>query len=355
MVDCTNVVIKIHYVNGGEEMRYSRQELFTPIGKEGQKKIRDKHVLVVGAGALGSANAEMLVRAGIGKLTMVDRDYVDWTNLQRQQLYNEENVVEQLPKAIAAERRLREINSEVEIISRVMDADRVTLEPLLDNVSVIVDATDNFDIRFIVNDLAQKHNIPWVFGSCVGSYGMNFTFMPGKTPCLQCLLKTIPMSGMTCDTVGILSPVVQIVSSYQVAETLKILTENAEAVRDTLLTFDVWKNDFFTMKVQNAKSNDCHSCGEVRTYPYLRYENATKAEVLCGRNTVQIRPKTIGKINLDELYYKLTKLGKCERNPYLVSIMDGDLKVVFFYDGRAFIHGTNDMTKAKSVYYKYIG
>ncbi|WP_312503678.1 ThiF family adenylyltransferase, partial [Bacillus luti] len=175
------------------EARYSRQQLFKPIGIQGQEKIRNKHVLIVGAGALGSASSESFVRAGIGKLTIIDRDYVEWSNLQRQQLYSEEDAREKIPKAIAAKNRLEQINSEVQ-----MDASVENMEDLLKNVDVIIDATDNFDIRFIINDLSQKHNIPWIYGSCVGSYGMSYTIIPQETPCLHCVLKNVPVTGVTC-------------------------------------------------------------------------------------------------------------------------------------------------------------
>lgn len=269
--------------------RYSRQQLFKPIGSKGQEKIRNKHVLIVGAGALGSASAESFVRAGVGKLTIIDRDYVEWSNLQRQQLYSEQNAREKMPKAIAAKNRLEQINSEVQIRAFVMDATSENMEGLLKNVDVIIDATDNFDIRFVINDLSQKHNIPWVYGSCVGSYGMSYTIIPQETPCLHCMLKNIPVTGVTSDTAGIISPTVQIVAAYQVAEALKILVEDFSAIRKTFFMFDIWSNQNHFIKLGKIKTDACLSCGSNRTYPYLSYENQTKAAVLCGRNTVQIR------------------------------------------------------------------
>lgn len=211
--------------------RYSRQTLFQQIGEQGQKKIREKHVLIVGCGALGSANAETLVRAGIGKLTLVDRDYVEYSNLQRQQLFSETDAREQMPKAIAAKARLIEINADPVIEAHVMDATNESLRQLLKGVDLVIDATDNFDIRFILNDLLQKHRVPWIFGSCVGSTGMSYTILPDQTPCLQCLLDAIPVSGATCDTAGIIAPAVQMVVAHQSAEALKILTENEQALQ----------------------------------------------------------------------------------------------------------------------------
>ncbi|KAB2439435.1 molybdopterin-synthase adenylyltransferase MoeB [Bacillus luti] len=335
--------------------RYSRQQLFKPIGSKGQEKIRNKHVLIVGAGALGSASAESFVRAGIGKLTIIDRDYVEWSNLQRQQLYSEEDAREKMPKAIAAKNRLEQINSEVQIHAFVMDASVENMGDLLKNVDVIIDATDNFDIRFVINDLSQKHNIPWIYGSCVGSYGMSYTIIPRKTPCLHCVLKNVPVTGVTCDTAGIISPTVQIVAAYQVAEAFKILVGDFSAIRKTFFMFDIWSNQNHFIKLGKIKTDDCPSCGLNRTYPYLSYENQTKVAALCGRNTVQIRPVENKKYDFDDIEKVLNKLGKVDRNLYLLSCQLDDYRVVIFRDGRVFIHGTNDISKAKQLYYRVFG
>ncbi|MGZ7151566.1 molybdopterin-synthase adenylyltransferase MoeB [Bacillus sp. BC08] len=335
--------------------RYSRQQLFKPIGSRGQEKIRNKHVLIVGAGALGSASAESFVRAGIGKLTIIDRDYVEWSNLQRQQLYSEQDAREKIPKAIAAKNRLEQINSEVQIHAFVMDAVAENMEDLLKNVDVIIDATDNFDIRFVINDLSQKHKIPWVYGSCVGSYGMSYTVIPQETPCLHCVLKNVPVTGMTCDTAGIISPAVQIVAAYQVAEAFKILVGDFAAIRKTFFMFDIWNNQNHFIKLGKIKTGECPSCGLNRTYPYLSYENQTKVAALCGRNTVQIRPVENRKYDFDDIEKVLNKLGKVDRNPYLLSCQLDDYRVVIFRDGRVFIHGTNDISKAKQLYYRVFG
>ncbi|PGH72610.1 thiamine biosynthesis protein MoeB [Bacillus thuringiensis] len=335
--------------------RYSRQQLFKPIGSKGQEKIRNKHVLIVGAGALGSASAESFVRAGVGKLTIIDRDYVEWSNLQRQQLYSEQDAREKMPKAIAAKNRLEQINSEVQIHAFVMDATSENMKGLLKSVDVIIDATDNFDIRFVINDLSQKHNIPWVYGSCVGSYGMSYTIIPQETPCLHCMLKNIPVTGVTCDTAGIISPTVQIVAAYQVAEALKILVGDFSAIRKTFFMFDIWSNQNHFIKLGKIKTDTCLSCGLNRTYPYLSYENQTKAAVLCGRNTVQIRTVDNRKYNFDDIEKVLQKRGEVDRNPYLLSCQFDDYRVVVFRDGRVFIHGTNDVSKAKQLYYRVFG
>ena len=340
----------------GMNERYSRQVLFPEIGKVGQEKISRKHVLIIGAGALGSGNAEILTRAGVGRLTIVDRDYVEASNLQRQQLYTEEDVAEKLPKAAAAEKRLKAINSDVEVRAIIGDATPEMLEELAVDIDIMIDATDNFETRMVMNDVAQKYNVPWIYGACVGSFGMSFSIIPGKTPCLNCLLRTIPLQGMTCDTGGIISPTVQMVISHQTAEALKMLVEDWDAVRTSFVSFDLWRNQYTSMKMSKARFAGCLSCGEGRTYPYLDYENMTKTTVLCGRDTVQIRPAVLGKVSLEQLAGQLTALGySVKGNPYLLSVEMGAERMVIFQDGRALIHGTKDLTHAKAIYQKILG
>ncbi|WP_413364028.1 thiazole biosynthesis adenylyltransferase ThiF [Lysinibacillus sp. 3P01SB] len=335
--------------------RYSRQQLFNPIGEKGQQLLKQKHVLLIGVGALGSANAEALVRAGIGRLTMIDRDYVEWSNLQRQQLYTEQDAQEKVPKVIAAKKRLQSINSEVEINALILDACTDRLLGLLEDVDLMIDATDNFDVRFMMNDLAQKYQIPWIYGSCVGSYGATYTIVPGKTPCLHCLLKAVPNTGMTCDTVGIISPTVQIVAAYQAAEALKLLAGDEKARRKSYLTFDVWQNQHYEINVDKIRKDDCPSCGKNPTYPYLSYENQTKLEILCGRDAVQIRPPKPIHYDLNQLAVQLRPYGDIQKNPYLLSCQASDYRLVIFQDGRVLIHGIQDIQEAKSIYYRLLG
>lgn len=336
--------------------RYSRQELFSPIGEEGQQKIREKHVLIIGAGALGSANAEMFVRAGVGTVTIVDRDYVDWSNLQRQQLYAESDVRNNLPKAVAAKKRLEEINSEVRVEALVQDVTAEELEELVTNVNVMIDATDNFETRFIVNDIAQKYSIPWIYGACVGSYGLSYTILPSKTPCLSCLLQSIPLGGATCDTAGIISPAVSLVVSHQVTEALKLLVEDYESLRDGLVSFDVWKNEYSCMNVQKLRKHNCPSCGENALYPYLNKENTSKTAVLCGRNTVQIRPPYKEEMDFERYKELLNdRVNDLNVNPYLLSFSVEEKRLVAFKDGRVLVHGTKDISEAKTVYHRYFG
>jgi sulfur carrier protein ThiS adenylyltransferase len=335
--------------------RYSRQELFIPIGREGQDRIREKSVLIVGAGALGAANAEALTRAGVKRIVLVDRDYVDWTNLQRQQLYSEEDARNQLPKVIAAMNRLSQINAEVEIQAHVLDMGIEEAEQLISGIDLIMDATDNFETRLLINDLAQKYHVPWIYGACVGSYGISYTILPGDGPCLNCLLDKIPANGQTCDTAGIISPAVQMVTAYQTAEALKILVEDFEAVRKKIVTFDLWTNEQVQLGTGKAKKTDCPSCGGEPSYPYLDKASEMKTAVLCGRDTVQIRPATSREINLEQLEDRLLAHGQVRRNPYLLEVRSETHRIVLFKDGRALVHGTKNTAEAKSIYHKFIG
>ncbi|ENH95931.1 thiamine/molybdopterin biosynthesis ThiF/MoeB-like protein [Gracilibacillus halophilus YIM-C55.5] len=277
--------------------RYHRQTLFQPIGVDGQEKMMNAHVLIVGCGALGSSVAEMLTRAGIGKLTLIDRDYVEETNLQRQHLFTEQDAYEQQPKSIAAKEKLEKINRNVEIESIVGEANAYQLEQSIDTVNVIIDATDNFDTRFLINDVAHKHDTPWIFGACVSSSGMTFTMIPKQTPCLSCLLHITPTFGATCDAVGIISPAIQMVVSHQVTEALKLITEDHENLQSAFTLFDLWKNQYQTINVTRAKRPDCPTCGKQPTFPALRNSTSTKIESLCGRDTVQIRGRASHLIN----------------------------------------------------------
>ncbi|MFB3167570.1 thiazole biosynthesis adenylyltransferase ThiF [Neobacillus sp. 179-C4.2 HS] len=336
--------------------RYSRQELFSPIGKDGQQRIFNKHVLIIGAGALGTASAEALARAGIGKLTIVDRDYVEWSNLQRQQLYTENDANNRIPKVIAAKDRLTDINSTVDIEAIIADASVVELETWVKKVNLIIDATDNFETRMIINDVSQKYGVPWIYGACVGSYGISYTIIPEKTPCLSCILETVPLGGLTCDTAGIINPAVNMVVSHQISEALKILVGDWDSLRNKLVSFDLWKNHYTSINVDKLKNEDCPSCGVKRSYPFLSFENQTKSAVLCGRDSVQIRPSVPVVRNLEALEKLfMNQGGTVQRNPYLLSYTVNSHRLVIFKDGRVLVHGTKDITEAKSLYHKYLG
>ncbi|UOQ95698.1 MoeB/ThiF family adenylyltransferase [Halobacillus shinanisalinarum] len=313
-----------------------------------------KHVLIIGAGALGTSSAEQLVRAGIGNLTIVDRDYVEMSNLQRQQLFSEKDAQERMPKAIAAKERLQQINSEVYIEAHIMDVQREELEELCQQVNLVLDATDNFETRMMINDVSQMYNVPWIYGGCVGSYGISYTIIPGETPCLHCLLESVPLGGATCDTVGVISPAVQMVTAHQVTEALKILVEDYESLHRKLVSFDLWNNQYTAIKMANVKKPDCPSCGEQPSYPFLSPENQMKTAVLCGRDTVQIRPASKQKRDLEALRENLHE-GEVMQNPFLLSYQTDEHRMIFFQDGRVLIHGTKNVTEARRLYHKILG
>lgn len=336
--------------------RYSRQIRFAPIGEAGQAELGRKHVLLVGAGALGTGNAEQLVRAGIGRLTIVDRDYVDESNLQRQQLYTEEDVHQQLPKAIALKRHLAAINSETDIRARVEDVSARELLDLAESADLIIDATDNFETRFVINEVALVRNVPWIYGACVGSYGVSFMIIPRRTPCLNCLMTGIPLGGETCDTVGVIAPAVQMVVAHQTAEALKWLTGNRKSLRNRLVSFDVWENTYTAVSVDGLKKPDCPSCGERAVYPYLSKSNLTRTAVLCGRETVQVRPPRPTNLDLETLARQLRALGgQVTANPYLLAYAVGSHRLVVFRDGRVLVHGTSDPVVAKGLVHRFLG
>lgn len=334
--------------------RYAKQELFSPIGKEGQSKLQSADIIIIGAGALGSASSEMLARAGIGKITIVDRDYVEWSNLQRQQLYTESDAQNKIPKAVAAKNRLQQINSEVCITSVITDVNSQNIEELIKKKSVIIDATDNFETRMVINDAAVKHQIPFIFGACVGSYGLVYPIVPKEGPCLHCMMNHLPLNGMTCDTVGVISPIVQLVAAYQTASVLKLLT--GHPLSPVLQSFDIWNNEKGEIHVGRLKNDSCPTCGIHPVHPYLSFENQTKAAVLCGRDAVQIRPGTARTLSLSELSERLKgAVRDIIVNPYLLSFSLEDYRIVLFKDGRALIHGTNQASKAREIYDRYIG
>ena len=334
--------------------RYSRQILFNQIGADGQKKLLNSHVLLVGCGALGASHAEILARAGVGFLRIVDRDFVEFTNLQRQTLYSEFDAKERLPKAIAAKNRLAEINSEIEIEAIVADVNHSNVESLVRDVDLILDGTDNFQIRYLLNDACVKHKKIWIYGAAVSSYGTTMTIIPNETPCLRCIFEEIPAAGSspTCDTAGVIQPIIASISAIQTTEALKILTGNSGDLHKSLIQIDVWQNDW--RKIKLGKSNeDCECCGK-RNFEFLSAEANEFSVVLCGRNAVQIAPKPT-QIDLKNLAEKLKSHGEIKLNEYLLRLTIEDYELTVFRDGRAIIRGTDDVTLARSIYAKFIG
>ena len=288
--------------------RYSRQELFAPIGPEGQARLRRARVAVVGCGALGSALAEMMARAGVGALTVIDRDYVEESNLQRQSLFDEDDAARGLPKAVAAAARLREINSEVAVRGVVADLAADNAAELLEGADLVLDGTDNFETRFLLNDVCLREGIPWVYGACVGAYGLALLVRPRISPCLRCVLEEMPgPGGPTCDTVGVVAPVVHVVSGLQAAEALKLLAGRTEDLLPGVVSVDLWKGRFEVMDLA-GRAPWCPACTEGR-YDFLAAGTGTGSAVLCGRDAVQVRPPRGTRVDLPALAGRLSASG----------------------------------------------
>lgn len=336
--------------------RYARQWRFAPLGKDGQRKLLRSRALIVGCGALGSVQANTLARAGIGSLRIVDRDFLELNNLQRQVLYDEDDVAAGLPKAIAARNRLVKINSQIEIEPHVADLDHTNIASLLDGVDLILDGTDNFETRYLINDAAVKFKLPWVYGGCLGAEGQSLTIIPGTTPCLRCLMPDTPPPGSspTCDTAGILSPIINIIASWQCCEALKILSGHAEAISRKWTIFDLWDATIRQIKLGSLASDKCPTCSG-REFPWLNGERGSQTAVLCGRNSVQLSFPDRHSIALEEMEAKLQPLGVVTRNRYLVRAQIDPYQITIFPDGRAVIGGTEDIAEAKSVYARYVG
>ena len=335
--------------------RYSRQILFSAIGADGQGKLSKARVLIVGCGALGAAHAETLTRAGVGHLRIVDRDFVEFSNLQRQTLYNEADARERLPKATAAKNRLAEINSEIEIEPVVADVNRSNIEQLLQNCDLVLDGTDNFQTRYLVNDACIKHGKTWIYGAAVSSYGATMTILPQKTPCLRCVFEEMPNAGTspTCDTAGVIQPIINQISAVQTTEALKILTENYDSLHRSLIQIDVWRSDWRKIKL-GAPNHDCPTCGD-KNFEFLDGENAEFSAVLCGRNAVQIQPPKLTDLDLPMLAGKLKTLGDVKQNEYLLRLTVGEYELTVFRDARAIVRGTDDVSIARSLYAKFVG
>lgn len=337
--------------------RYARQIRYAPLGEEAQHKLRSSRALVCGVGALGSVIADTLVRAGVGHVRIVDRDFVELNNLQRQMLFDERDVAAHVPKAIAAAEKLRAINSEIEIEPIVADIDPSNILALCEGVDVILDGTDNFETRFLMNDAALKLGVPWVYGGAIGAEGRTMTILPGETPCLRCVMAEPPPPGSspTCDTAGIVGPVIHVVGAMQAMEALKIVAGRREAVQRSLVVVDLWNNTTRSIGLAAlAEAADCGGCkrGE---FPWLEAKQGTRSAILCGRNAVQISGAERHTVALDALAEKLAVVGKVVRNPFLVRALIDKYVVTVFPDGRAIIGGTDDIAEARSVYARYLG
>lgn len=339
-----------------ELQRYSRQILFQPIGEEGQIKLLESRAAIVGMGALGTVIANHLVRSGVGHVRIIDRDLVELSNLQRQTLYTEEDAINNLPKVVAADKRLKEINSTITIEPIIADINLDNAEELLAGVDVIVDGTDNFMTRYLINDVAVKHGIPWVYGGAVSSRGMFAVIIPGKTPCYRCLFPHVPTGlGETCDTIGVLSPITTIIGSFEAMEALKLLV-GAES-NSNLEQLDIWYNSSLQMDISEGNNPECPTC---RHHHYEFLDRSSHQQVayttLCGRDTVQINPRNKQELDFQNTAERLKKSGQVKLNPYMLRFSPEEgITLVFFKDGRVLIHGLNDIVKAKSYYSRYMG
>lgn len=337
--------------------RYARQARFAPLGVEGQQRLSQARALVCGCGALGSVAAEILVRAGVGHVRIVDRDFVEITNLQRQALYDEADVAAGWPKAVAAAEKLRRINSSVVVEPIVADVDYRNVESLVSGCGAIVDGTDNFEIRFLLNDAALAYDIPWVYGGSVGAEGQTMTILPGETPCLRCLIPEPPPPGtmQTCDTAGILGSASHTIAALEALEAIKLLSGRRAAVNRKLTVLDLWDNRLHQVNVAGLRESvDCPACRR-RDFVWLRGERGSQAAVLCGRNAVQLAPPEPGSIDLDALAARLQGVGHVTTNPYLLRLAVGEHQFTVFPDGRAIISGTEDVAEARTLYARYLG
>lgn len=332
--------------------RYSRQIIFPEIGRRGQEKLSKGFVVIVGCGALGTVVASTLVRAGVGRMKIIDRDFIEYHNLQRQVLFDEDDIRDQLPKAVAAERHLKKVNSSIRIEGVVADVNYTNIEDLIEGADVIVDGLDNTETRYLINDVSLKNNIPWIYGGAIASSGMTMTIVPHKTPCLRCIQPHPNDSGrvLTCDTAGVIGPAPLIVGSLQAVEVIKILVGSSDINRH-LTVIDVWTGTFNNMTVKARE--DCPAClGE---YEFLKGKTGLGIARLCGQNAVQVLNTNIKHLSFDELRERLKPLGKVTGNDFMLNFSVDSNDMVVFPDGRVIVKNTYDESVAKGLYAKYIG
>ncbi len=339
-------------MNAAERERYSRQILFAGIGEAGQEALLGSHAVIVGCGALGSFQAAALARAGVGRITIIDRDYVEPSNLHRQWLFEESDAARALPKAVAAERRIAAINSSVTVRGTVADLTAANAPELLAGAGVILDGTDNFDTRYLINDYAVSFGVPWVYGGAVGAYGLALAVLPGRTACLRCLYPEPPGGAQpTCETAGVLNVIISAVASFQVADALKILAGKADSVCARITTMDLWEGCIRQIEPP-PRDPECPACAR-RKFPYLD-ESRRGPVTLCGRNAVQIHEGP-GAIDLEELRLRLEPLGQVRANEYALRFFAAPYEMTVFPDGRTIVKGTGDAAVARSLYARYIG
>ena len=333
--------------------RYSRQTILPAIGKDGQEKLQQSHVLVVGCGALGTVSATQLVRAGIGTVRIVDRDFIEYHNLQRQILFDEDDVRRQIPKAKAAERRLRQVNSSVRVEGIVEDVNFTNVQRLVQGADLIVDGLDNLETRYLLNDAALKYGVPWIYGAAIATQGMCMTVIPGETPCIRCAFPTLPEPGstLTCDTAGVISSAPMIIASMQFVEAVKLLVGRRHELNPGLRVIDVW--DGSTYSFVPERSETCPAC--TGAYEFLDATSGMRTTSLCGQNSVQVLNTTVGELSFPELASRLEHLGPVTYNSFMLRFDVNGHEIVVFTDGRAIIKGTSDETVARGLYSQYVG
>jgi len=335
--------------------RYSRQILFSGIREEGQALLLRSRVLVVGCGALGSAQAESLARAGVGNLRIVDRDFVEASNLQRQTMFTERDAFERMPKAIAAANHIREFAADIKVEPEIADVNNSNIERLINHCDLVLDGTDNFATRYLINDACVKHDVDWIYGAAVGSYGVTMTIRPHLTACLRCVFEEAPPAASvpTCDTAGIIMPIISIVAAVQVAEALKLLTGQDQSLHRSLMQFDVWRNEWRKIN-PGPPTPGCTTCSLGR-FETLEASAGDLAAVLCGRNAVQISPAQATRLDFAQLAARLKATGEVKFNDYLLRFRTGEFEMTVFQDARSIIRGTSEVKTARSLYAKYIG
>jgi adenylyltransferase/sulfurtransferase len=337
--------------------RYSRQIRFPQLGEAGQRALLESRVALCGCGALGTVLANHLTRAGVGTIRIIDRDFIETHNLQRQILFDEEDVSQNLPKAEAAARKLRAINSAIRIEPVVTDLDHTNVLSLLGDADLILDGTDNFETRYLINDAAVKLGKPWIFGGVIGSEGQTMTIVPGKTPCLRCLIETAPPPGMTptCETAGVLGPAVAVIASFEAIEAIKILSGSWEALNAHLIMVDVWNWSFRQLKIAGLLGKvECPCCKDQR-FEWLEGNMGSHTTTLCGRNAVQVAVRRSEPLNFSELAGRLVSIGEVRHNNFMLRFTTEGYEFTVFPDGRAIIKGTNDVAKARTLYSQFVG
>ncbi len=341
-------------MNPQDRERYIRQMIFPPFGEQGQERLLAARAVVIGCGANGTVIANTLARAGVGTLIIVDRDFVELNNLQRQVLFDEEDVARGVPKAIAAAEKLKRINSSIRVEGIVTDVNAENIEDLIRGANVVLDGTDNFETRFLINDACVKNNIAWIYGGAVASYGISMTIVPRQTACLRCVFHREPAPGTlpTCDTAGVIAPIVNVIGAIVSAEAIKFLigsgTRNAGMIH-----VDLWDNSFESFAV--PRRSDCVACVQNK-FEYLEGERTgVMTAFLCGRNAVQVNPGKGHALNLISMAERLRDVGKVSVNEYLLRFEIGDYEISVFSDARAIVKGTEDAAIARGVYAKYIG